>query len=133
MRAEGKGKPITFVLTPGEAHDAPVFEQLMEQGAIKRRGRGRPRRLPGRIAADKGYSSRKTRRYLRTRGVGITIPRKCNERHRGRFDKEMYRLRNMVERLFNRLKQYRRIATRYEKLAENYRAMLVVASILLWL
>ena len=133
MRAEGKGKPITFVLTPGEAHDTTVFEQLMEQGAIKRRGRGRPRRLPGRIAADKGYSTRKIRTYLRKRGVGITIPRKCNERHRGRFDKEVYRLRNMVERLFNRLKQYRRIATRYEKLSENYRAMLVVASILLWL
>lgn len=133
MRAEGKGKPITFVLTPGEAHDAPVFEQLMEQGAIKRLRGGRPRLLPGRIAADKGYSSGKIRRYLRKRRVGITIPRKSNERHRGRFDKEMYKLRNMVERLFNRLKQHRRIATRYEKLAENYRAMLVVASILLWL
>lgn len=133
VRCDGKGKPITFVLTPGEAHDAPVFEQLMEQGAIKRAGRGRPRRLPGRIIADKGYSSGKIRTFLRKRGVAITIPRKSNERHRGRFDKELYKLRNMVERLFNRLKQYRRIATRYEKVAENYRAMLVVASILLWL
>lgn len=121
------------MLTPGEQHDATVFEQLLEQGAIKRGGRGRPRRLPGRIVADKGYSSRKIRTFLRKRGVAITIPRKSNERHRGRFDKELYKLRNMVERLFNRLKQYRRIATRYEKVAENYRAMLVVASILLWL
>jgi transposase len=133
VRCDGKGRPITFVLTPGEQHDATVFEQLLEQGAIKRRGRGRPRRLPGRIVADKGYSSRKIRTFLRKRGVGITIPRKSNERHRGRFDKELYKLRNIVERLFNRLKQYRRIATRYEKVAENYRAMLVVASILLWL
>lgn len=133
MRAEGKGKPITFVLTPGEAHDTTVFEQLMEQGTIKRRGRGRPRLLPGRIAADKGYSSRKIRTYLSKRGVGITIPRKSNERHRGRFDKELYKLRNMVERLFNRLKQFRRVATRYEKRGQNYKAMLTLAAILLWL
>ena len=71
--------------------------------------------------------------YASEAWLSPTIPRKSNERHRGRFDKELYKLRNMVERLFNRLKQYRRIATRYEKVAENYRAMLVVASILLWL
>jgi transposase len=73
--------------------------------------------------------------YLRRRGIRYTIPHKENEvhGHKAKFDKELYRLRNIVERLFNRLKQFRRIATRYEKRAENYKAMLVVASILLWL
>jgi len=62
----------------------------------------------------------------------VTIPRKSNER-RGRFDKHLYRERNRVERLINRLKQFRRVSTRYEKLATNYLAMLTIAAILLWL
>lgn len=64
VRCEGKGKPVAFVLTPGEQHECTVFEQLMEQGSIKRTGRGRPRLLPGRIVGDKGYSSKKIRLYL---------------------------------------------------------------------
>lgn len=133
MRCEGKGKPVVFELTPGEQHEATVFEKLMEGGAIKRGGRGRPRRLPARVAADKGYSSKEIRRYLAVRGIGITIPRKSNEKHKGKFDKELYKERNRVERLFNRLKQFRRVATRYEKRACNYKAMLTLAAILLWL
>ena len=124
---------MVFELTPGEQHESTVFEKLMEGGAIKRRGRGRPRRLPARIAADKGYSNKKIRLYLSKRGIGITIPRKSNERHKGPFDKELYKQRNRVERLFNRLKHFRRIATRYEKRAVNYKAMLILAAILLWL
>ncbi len=94
---------------------------------------GRPRLRPRRVVGDKGYSSGKIRLYLRRRGIRLTIPRKSNERRRGKFDKSIYRQRNRVERLFNRLKQFRRIATRYEKRAENYLAMLTLASILLWL
>ena len=126
---------MTYVLTPGERHDAPVFEMLMEQGSIKRSGRGRPKRKPRRVVGDKSYACRRIRLYLRRRGIRYTIPHKENEvhGHKAKFDKELYRLRNIVERLFNRLKQFRRIATRYEKRAENYKAMLVVASILLWL
>ena len=124
---------MVFELTPGEQHESTVFEKLMEGGAIKRRGRGRPRRLPARIAADKGYSNKKIRLYLSKRGISITIPRKSNERHKGPFDKELYKQRNRVERLFNRLKHFRRIATRYEKRAVNYKAMLILAAILLWL
>ncbi len=105
----------------------------MEGGAIKRAGRGRPRRLPNRLAADKAFSNRRIRTYLGKRGIGIVIPRKSNEKHRGRFDREAYKARNIVERMFNRLKQFRRIATRYEKRAQNYKAMLTLASILLWL
>ena len=127
------GKPVTFVLTPGQQHEATVFEQLMTGGAVKRPGGGRPRVRPKRVCGDKGYSSRKIRSYLRRRGIRYTIPRKRNERRTGPFDKVLYRLRNRVERLINRLKQFRRIATRYEKKAENYMAMLHIGSILLWL
>jgi len=133
IRAEGGGKPITFVLTAGQRHEAVVFEQLMEQGAVKRSGRGRPRLHPRRLVADKGYSSRKIRQYLRQRHIRYTIPRKQNEHRTGPFDRAVYRTRNRVERLINRLKQSRRIATRYEKRAEYYRAMLIIAAIQLWL
>lgn len=105
----------------------------MEQGDVKRQGPGRPRLRPKRVVGDKGYSSGKIRSYLRRRGIRLTIPRKDNEKHRGKFDRSIYRQRNRVERCFNRLKQFRRIATRYEKKAENYLAMLTLASILLWL
>lgn len=117
----------------GERHEAVVFEQLMEQGDVKRLGAGRPRLRPKRVVGDKGYSSAKIRSYLRRRGIRLTIPRKDNEKHRGKFDKSIYRQRNRVERCFNRLKQFRRIATRYEKKAENYQAMLTLAFIILWL
>lgn len=126
---------MTYVLTPGERHDTVAFEELMEGGAVKRAGRGRPRRKPGRVVGDRSYAARRVRLYLRRRGIRYTIPHKSNELHgsKAKFDKELYKLRNRVERLFNRLKQFRRIATRYEKRGENYKAMLTIASILLWL
>ena len=133
LRVEGSGKPITILLTPGEQHESTVFAQLLEQGAVKRRGQGRPKVRPKRVVGDKGYSSRKIRAYLRRRGIRYTIPRKQNERRTGPFDRAIYRLRNRVERLINRLKQFRRLATRYEKRAENYHAMWVIAATLLWL
>lgn len=94
-----------------------MFEPLMEQGAVKRSGRGRPRTRPRYVVGDKGYSSRKVRRYLARRGIRAVIPRRRNERPQQVFDRERYRARNRVERLINRLKQFRRSATRYEKLA----------------
>jgi transposase len=121
------------LLTVGERHEAVVFEQLMTQGAVKRQKVGRPRLCPGRVVGDKGYSSFSIRRYLQRRGIRLTIPRRSNERRPGKFDKSIYRQRNRVERCFNRLKQFRRIATRYEKKADNYLAMLTLASIILWL
>ncbi len=124
---------MTIVLTPGERHEATAFEPLMEQGAVKRPGRGRPRLHPKRLVGDKGYSSRKIRAYLRRRGIRITIPHKANECRTGPFDRAIYRQRNRIERLINRFKQFRRLATRYEKRAENYHGMWVIAAILLWL
>ena len=122
---------MVLLLTAGQRNEQVMFEALMEQGAVKRR-RGRPRLRPDRVAGDKGYSSRRIRRYLRRRGIGVVIARQKRERRR-RFDKAAYRKRNVVERLINRLKQFRRVATRYEKRAVNYRAMVVIASIAVWL
>ena len=65
---------MTIVLTPGERHEATVFERLMEQGAVKRLGRGRPKLRPRRVVGDKGYSSRKIRAYLRRRGIRYDDP-----------------------------------------------------------
>jgi transposase len=132
VRAEGRGKPMVLLLTAGQRHEQTVFEALMEAGAVRRPGRGRPRQRPKRVAGDKGYSGKRLRRYLRRRGIGAVIARQRRER-RTRFDKVAYRQRNVVERLINRLKQFRRIATRYEKRAVNYLAMLTFAAITLWL
>jgi transposase len=97
------------------------------------------------VIADKAYSHRSTRITLRNKGIRVVIPeksdqvalRKANGRAGGRppiFDANTYRDRNVVERAFNRLKSWRGIATRYDKHARNYRAGLVVASIVLfWL
>lgn len=103
----------------------------MEQGHIRRHN-GHVRLHPKRLVADKGYTSQAFRQYLHARNIRHTIPRRKNEKHKGSFDKRIYRKRNLVERLINRLKQFRRIATRYEKRAANFSAMIVLASIFLF-
>jgi transposase len=133
LRAEGGGKPLTFLVTAGERHEQSAFEPLMEQGMVKRAGRGRPRLRPKRVVGDKGYSSRRVRRYLARSGIQPVIARRANEPQQRDFDHPRYRERNRVERLINRLKQFRRVATRYEKLAVNYLAMVTLAAILMWL
>lgn len=104
-------------------------------------GRGRPRIRPDRVIADKGYSYPRCRRLLRARQIPHTIPERRDQRARratrpGRpldFDPAIYARRNVVERAINRLKQWRGLATRYEKRAVNYRAMVVIATIVSWL
>jgi transposase len=123
---------MVVLLTSGERHEQPVLPLLMERGTVKRPGRGRPRVRPERVAGDKGYSSPAVRRYLKGRGIGAVIPTKADEAPNPTFDRLAYRERNVVERTINRLKQYRRIATRYEKRAVNYLAMATLAAILLW-
>jgi transposase len=133
VRAEGHGKPLVFILTGGERHEQTVLESLMERGAVRRVGRGRLRIRPERLVGDKGYSTEKVRGYLRRRGIGVVLPHRADQRASGLFDRHLYRERNRIERLINRLKQFRRTATRYEKRAANYLAMLMVAAMLLWL
>jgi Transposase DDE domain len=106
-------------LTPGQRHEAVVFPQLMAGGAVKRGGLGRPKHRPQCIVGDKAYSSRQIQQYVRRHGIRIPIPRKSNEHRTGPFDRTSYRQRNKIERLINRYKQFRRIATRYEKRAAS--------------
>jgi len=122
---------ITFLLTPGQESDICQAEELMEAGAI-RRSSGRTRLRPRRLVADKGYTSKAFRAYLHHKNIRCTIARRKNERRTGSFDKSHYRKRNIIERLINRLKQFRRLATRYENRAANFSAMITIASLFLF-
>jgi transposase len=124
---------MVLALSGGKRHEQPMLPLLMERGAVKRPGRGRPRIRPDRVAGDKGYSSPTVRGYLKERKIGAVILTKADEVPDPSFDRVAYRERNVIERLINRLKQWRRIATRYEKRAANYLAMLTLAAIVLWL
>ena len=130
---EGGGKPLAIRLTAGQRGDAPQLIPLLEAGAVKRRHRGRPRRRPRRLVADRAYSSRAIRAYLRRHHIQAVIPKRKTERVRVRLDGARYRRRHVVEQKINRFKQYRRVATRYETRAANYLAMVTIAAILMWL
>lgn len=134
LRAEGNGKPITFLMAPplsatSRASSRLLWSRAHSKGSSEEVSADTPREGP---VGDKGYSSNRSRSYLQKRGIGAVIARKDNEPRAGTFDKEAYRQRNLVERLINRLKQFWRVATRYEKRAVNYRAMLTIAAIVLW-
>jgi transposase len=113
----------------------------MDSIRVARPGPGRPQTRPERVAADKGYSSRKIRAYLRRRGIACTIPERIDQINgrlrRGetlcRLDRAVYRRRNVVERCFGRLKQNRALATRYDKRAIHYQDMVTLACLQLWL
>ena len=120
-------------MTAGQRHEQAVLPALLDRGAVKRPGRGRPKLRPKRLAGDKGYASRTARGEVRRRGIVPLIPAKADERPNPRFDRAAYRERNRAERLVNRLKQHRAIATRYETLAAHYEALVLIGCILLWL
>jgi len=135
--------PLSIVLTAGQAGDNPQLLPLLDAIRVPTPGRGRPRCRPDRLLADKAYSHPSSRAALRARGIRATIPEREDQKaHRrkhgargGRpyaFDAETYQRRNVVERCFNRLKQWRGIATRYDKHAVNYRSGIVIASLVLW-
>jgi transposase len=142
--ADGKGRPLVMLVGPGQAGDSPMFEHLMSALSVDRTGPGRPRTRPDRVLGDKAYSSRANRNHLRGRGITAVIPepddQKANRQRRGRrggrpgnFDPETYKGRNVVERSFNVFKQWRGIATRYDKLAITYRGGVVLCAITIWL
>lgn len=132
-RVDGKGRPFTFALTPGQQHDATMAETLMQQGAISSGKQGRPHLRPRRLVADKAYGSRQFKRHLRRRGIQPIIPRKRNQKRGRPHNMVLYRERNIVERFFCRLKHFRAVATRYDKRATTYLATVVLASIVLCL
>lgn len=133
LRAEGNGKPFAFVLSGGERHEAAYFDLLMQQGAVRRVGRGRPRIRPDALVGDRGYSYKRIRRALWRRGIHVVIPPRSNQHPGMTFDSSVYRERNRVERLVGRLKQWRRIATRYDKRAASFSAMITLACVMEWL
>jgi transposase len=142
LACDGKGRPLSVVVTEGQRHDSTQLEQVLDGIWVPRPGgRGRPRKRPDHLIGDKGYSYPTCRRLLRRRGIAHTIPQRSDQRARrasrpGRplaFNRERYRTRNVVERCVNRLKQWRAVATRYDKRAANYCAGVVLASLLLWL
>ncbi|MFF8180983.1 IS5 family transposase, partial [Streptomyces griseus] len=141
LACDGAGRPLGFLLTGGNRNDCTQAEAVIGRIRVAGPGPGRPRTRPDRIVADKGYSARAFRSYLRRRGIKATIPERTDQlagrrRRRERpcgFDRASYRRRNVVERCFHRLKQWRGIATRYDKRPDRYLAAITLASTLIWL
>jgi transposase len=132
------------VTSAGQRHDSLAFIPLTGRLTIARRGRGRPRTRPGRVLADKAYSSSAIRAHLRRRGITAVIPEPADQKagrlRRGRkggrpsaFDPAAYKQRNTVERAFSKLRQHRAVATRYDKRDFVWRGTVDVASIRIWL
>jgi transposase len=135
---------MAVLLTAGQAGDNPQLLPLLNEVSIARTGPGRPRQRPDRVVADRAYSHPSTRAALRARGIAFTSPERCDQLARrkakgstgGRppaFDQGIYAGRNVIERCFARLKQFRALATRYAKRAAYYRAILILAAVVLWL
>ncbi len=132
------------LIGPGQAGDSPALPILLDQLRVPRLGRGRPRTRPDRLRGDKAYSSRANRELLRRRGITAVIAEPddqiANRKRRGRdggrppaFDAEDYKQRNTIERSFNVFKQWRGLATRYDKLALTYRGGVVLRALTIWL
>ncbi|WP_369796667.1 IS5 family transposase [Cellulomonas sp. URHE0023] len=141
---DGRGRPLAVVVTPGQSHDGRALGLVLEDIWVPRLGAGRPRTTPDAVLGDKAYSSRGNRSMLRRRGIAVVIPepsdQQANRKRRGgkggrppKLDRETYKRRNVVERSFNLLKQWRGLATRYDKHATVYRAGAVLAAIVVWL
>ena len=121
-RVDAKGRPVRLILSPGNDHDVTCAEALLdglEPHAI--------------VIADKGYDADRVRKHIRAQGAIPNIPNKSNRKKRYRWKKSIYRERNQVERFFNKLKNFRRIATRYDKLGATFFAFVQLASVRIWL
>src|SRR5215472_6955502 len=123
LRTNAKGDPLTFDVTGGEAHEVKGYDTLMKLHDVD----------PDRLLGDKGYDSDEIRDDLVERGIEPVIPPRSNRKTQIEYDREAYKRRNLIERCVNRLKQFRRIATRYEKTARAYLSMLCIAAARLWI
>ena len=144
LAVDGRGLPMRVILTPGQDGDNPQLLPLLDGIRVARPGRGRPRSRPGAVLADKAYSHPSTRKALRQRRIQLVSPERSDQKARRRaagsrggrppaFDAQLYKQRNVVERCFSRLKQFRDLATRYAKRVAYYQAELTIAAIILWL
>jgi transposase len=122
IAADAHENSIDFEVTGGEVHDVKVADLLISKIAAAEH-----------FVADKGYDSEAIRNQAREAGMKPVIPRKSNSKQPNpEFDSYLYKLRHLVENLFARLKHFRSIATRFEKLARNFRSMLFLACTLIW-
>ena len=143
MLVDDAGRPLVVLVSPGQAGDCPGLVRMLAQLRIARRGPGRPRTRPDLVRGDKAYSSRGNRSELRRRGIKTVIPEPADQAaHRKRrgsrggrpvtYDAVEYKGRNVIERGINVVKQWRGLATRYDKHALTYRGAVVLAAILTW-
>jgi transposase len=119
--ADAKGRLIAILLTGGEAHDCPIAERLIRRVDS-----------PKCMLGDSAYDSAELRGELDEHGTKPVIPNRSNRKQPFSFNKRLYKLRWRIEAAFNRLKDFRRIATRYDKLALNYLASVCLAAALVW-
>src|SRR6266702_1143725 len=119
--ADAKGRLIAILLTGGEAHDCPVAERLIRRVKLSKC-----------MLGDTAYDSANLREELDEHGTKPVIPNRCNRKQPFTFNKRLYKLRWRIESAFNRLKDFRRIATRYDRLARNYLASVCLAAALVW-
>lgn len=122
------GLPLHVHLTGGQVHEAKAFDQITDDLA-KLIDTVRPMF----VAGDKAYGSKRIRDWLIERNVTPVIPTKSNEKRDESFSKDVYRRRNIVERCIGWLKEFRRVATRFEKLASRFLCMFKLAGLVLWL
>ncbi|AYO49572.1 MULTISPECIES: IS5 family transposase [Micrococcus] len=139
---DGTGLPLVSLITPGQAGDSPMLLPLLEQLRVTRPV-GRPRTRPEAVLGDKAYSSRAIRTHLRARGIKAVIPEPADQQgHRRRrgarggrpvsLDADAYKGRNVIERQYAHLKQWRGLATRYDKYAIVYRSAVVLNAVIAW-
>jgi transposase len=121
MAVRGLGCPVRFLLTAGQKGDAPQADALIE---------GLPAEV---VMADTAYDSDKLRANIATKGALAVIPNNPSRARKYPLDKHLYAQRHLVECCFSRLKQFRRVATRFEKTAQNYFAVVTLAATVLWL
>ncbi|MEU9182786.1 IS5 family transposase [Streptomyces sp. NPDC048550] len=144
LSADGRCRLLSLVVTAGQRADCTQFEPVIDKIRVPRLGAGRPRRLPDSVGADKAYSNSLIRSYLRRRGIRHVIPEKIDSRTArwrkgsdgGRppgFDKARYKARNTVERAINKIKQFRAVATRYDKRRYVYLGTVTAAALVVWL
>ena len=130
LMTDGGGLPIGCVLTQGNRNECPVFDELLDRTLADTGGV-----LPERLAADRGYSADRIRRKLTTLGIEAVIPMRRTEHVADRppLDGRAYTGRNVIERCVGRLKEMRRIGTRYDKLAASYMTMLTLGMAVLYM
>lgn len=121
---DGHGLPLAVVVSPGQAHESQFVAPVLDAVRIARVGPGRPRQRPEAIAGDKGYSYGSIRRWLAQHHIHAVIPTKSNQPTQPDFDAVAYRQRHVIECTVGLLKEARRIATRYEKLAIHFLGVL---------